>query len=79
MNQRFVKIEESLELKADKAAHDSLATKVESLNTQINGLYTDITNANLDKKLDLLHKEPQEIEKRKNNLIIRDLPENSDR
>ena len=31
MNQRFVKIEEGLELKADKAAHDSLATKVESL------------------------------------------------
>ena len=76
MNQRFVKIEESLELKVDKAAHDSLATKVESLNTQLNGLCTDIID--LDKKFDLLHKEPQDLEKRKNNLIIRGLPENSD-
>ena len=75
MNQRFVKIEESLELKVDKAAHDSLATKVESLNTQLNGLCTDIID--LNKKFDLLHKEPQELEKRKNNLIIRGL-ENSD-
>ena len=76
MHKKFVKIEESFELKVDKSAHDSFATKIESLNTQINGLCSDIID--LYKKFDLLHKEPQEIEKRKNNLIIRGLPENSD-
>lgn len=76
MNQRFDQIESTLSTKADKAMHDSLATKVATLDTQMNGLCSDITS--LDEKIALLRTEPEEINKRKNNLIIRGIPEDSD-
>jgi hypothetical protein len=76
LNLRFSKVEDALNLKADKAALDTVSTDVLALNTHVSGLSLDITK--LSQKIDLLHKEPEDIERRKNNIVMRGLPEDTE-
>ena len=75
---RLTKCEENIEKKAEKSEVDSLKATVINQDDRIEGLLKDIST--LNRKLDLVRFEPFEKAKRKNNIVIRGLPEtgNSD-
>ena len=75
---RLEACETNLSNKADKSITDSLTTENKIIQDKILGLQKDISN--LGKQIKLTRFEPVEKEKRKNNIVIRGLPEtgNSD-
>ena len=70
---RLESVENKLNDKADKAVTDSIITQNKVLEDKIVGLQNDISN--LGKQIKLARFEPFEKEKRKNNIVIRGLPE----
>ena len=70
---RLDAVEELLEEKADKSTVDNLGSQVLTMNDQIKNMAQDIVT--LSKKIDTVRFEPSEKEKRRNNIVIRGIPE----
>ncbi len=70
---RLDKMQESIDMKASKAVVDDIAVHVGTNKMLIDGANSDIIK--LSHKIDLMYKEPEEIEKRKRNVVVRGLPE----
>ena len=73
---RLQGVEDSMKLKADKTEVDSINTTVTSLSSKINSLEQDLST--LNHRINLVRFEAQEKTKRKDNIIIRGLPESDD-
>lgn len=71
--ERLLKIEESVKTKADKTELDNTRSKIDTLEDQIKGLNHDIST--LNHRINLVRFEPIEKNKRRNNIVIRGLPE----
>ena len=69
-------IEDRVNTKADIAKEDYLSTSVQVLNDQVKHLATDISR--LNQKIESMRFEPVEKTKRKNNIVIRGVPESED-
>ena len=73
---RIVQLENLAPLKADKVALDACETKMNVVINQVSEAFEDISR--LSNKMELMRNEAAETERRKNNIIIRGLPEDSD-
>ena len=73
MTKRLDKMQDDIDLKADKATVDNLCADMISTESKLKGANEDI--AKLADRLDLMYQEADEIEKRRKNLVIRGLPE----
>ena len=73
---RLDAVEDQLEEKADKTTVDNLGSQVLTLNDQIKNMAQDIVT--LNRKIDTVCFEPSEKKKRRNNIVIRGIPESTD-
>jgi len=73
MSLRVTKLEEAVELKVDKTDTDAMGAHLTLLDSKVDGINTDIRD--ISARMDLMRFEHEEQEKRKNNVIIRGLPE----
>ena len=75
-DERLKKVEESVQVKADKTELDVTKTKVTTLEADLAGLKKDISV--LNHRINLVRFEPHEKIKRKNNVVFRGLPESEE-
>ena len=75
LDDKLVGMQASIDKKADKATTDNLAADVMFTKKLVEGANADI--AKLSDRIELVHKESVEIEKRKKNVIIKGLPEDA--
>jgi len=76
MSLRVQKLEEAVELKVDKTDTDEMGAHLVLLDNRVEGINSDIRN--ISAKMDLLRFEHEEQAKRKDNISIRGLPEESE-
>ncbi len=73
MNKRVEVLENEMPKKADKAVVDQLCSDINNLKTEMQGAHSDVST--LSDRLELIRKENEEKEKRKNNIVVHGLPE----
>ena len=73
INSKIDEMQTNIDKKADKAIVDDLCVEVATTKKLLEGANSDI--AKLANRVDLMQNEPDEIEKRKKNIVIRGLPE----
>lgn len=73
LNKKFDDMQSNLDQKADKTSMEKLSADVMATQKVVEGVNADIVK--LSDRIELMHKEPEEIEKRKKNILIKGLPE----